>query len=149
MSWRRARWLRRTVQVASLLFFLVLAFGTLQRYAPRLPADAFFRFDPLTSFGAMIAGRQWLWHLSLALITVAARWCVGRVWCGWICPMGTVLEYVRFGKARRRAEAAAAAPASDEVRAAGHDRRRRGPRQPDADGARPDHPRSRAARPPP
>jgi MauM/NapG family ferredoxin protein len=102
MIWRNARWLRRTVQVASLLFFLVLAFGTLQRYALRLPADAFFRFDPLTALGAMIAGRQWLWHLSLAFITVVATVIVGRVWCGWFCPMGTVLEYVRFKKARRR-----------------------------------------------
>lgn len=104
MSWRNARWLRRTVQVASLLFFLVLAFGTLQRYAPHLPADAFFRFDPLTSFGAMVAGRQWLWHLSLALITIVATVVVGRFWCGWFCPMGTVLEYVHFKKARRRAK---------------------------------------------
>jgi MauM/NapG family ferredoxin protein len=102
MSWRTARWLRRAAQVASLLFFLVLAFGTLQRYGPRLPADAFFRFDPLAAFGAMIAGRQWLWHLSLALITVAVTVALGRVWCGWVCPMGTVLEYTRFKKARRR-----------------------------------------------
>jgi MauM/NapG family ferredoxin protein len=102
MSWRTARWLRRTVQVASLLFFLVLAFGTMQRFATHLPADVFSRFDPLVAFGAMIAGRQWLWHVSLALITVVATVVVGRVWCGWVCPMGTVLEYIRFKKARRR-----------------------------------------------
>jgi len=103
MSWRTARGLRRGVQAASFLFFLVLAFGTLQRFAPRLPADAFLRFDPLVALGAMLAGRQWLWRLALALATVVATLVVGRVWCGWVCPLGTVLEYVRFKGARRRA----------------------------------------------
>jgi MauM/NapG family ferredoxin protein len=102
MSWRTARGLRRGVQVASLLFFLVLAFGTLQRFVPRVPSDAFFRFDPLVALGGMLAGRQWLPHLGLALATVAATILLGRVWCGWVCPMGTVLEYVRFKGARRR-----------------------------------------------
>jgi MauM/NapG family ferredoxin protein len=27
---------------------------------------------------------------------------LGRVWCGWVCPLGTVLEYARFKSARRR-----------------------------------------------
>ncbi len=139
MSWRSARRLRQAVQVASLLFFLVLAFGTLQRYAPRLPADAFFRFDPLTAFGAMIAHRSWLWHLAPALITVVATVVLGRVWCGWICPMGTVLEYTRFGKARRRQKRLPPRLRLTKyvllVMIVGRSR----PRQPDADGARPDH----------
>ena len=102
MSWRTGRRLRQLVQVASLLFFLYLAFGTLQRFSPSPAADAFFRFDPLAALAGMVAGRQWLWHLAPAIITVVATVVLGRVWCGWVCPMGTVLEYVRFKKARRR-----------------------------------------------
>jgi ferredoxin len=49
----------------------------------------------------MIAGRAWIPRLGLALITVVATLLLGRVWCGWICPLGTVLEWIRFPRARR------------------------------------------------
>jgi polyferredoxin len=44
----------------------------------------------------MIAGRAWIPRLGLALTTVVLTVVLGRVWCGWICPMGTVLEWIRF-----------------------------------------------------
>ncbi len=73
--------------------------------ARRLPAyaDLFFRFDPLAAFSTMLAARQWLPHLALAVVTVGAALVLGRVWCGWICPLGTLLGWFRFRAARRLA----------------------------------------------
>lgn len=51
----------------------------------------------------MIAGRAWIGSLALALATVAATVALGRVWCGWICPLGTLLEWCSFKGADRRA----------------------------------------------
>jgi polyferredoxin len=52
----------------------------------------------------MLAARQWLPHLALAIVTVGAALVVGRVWCGWICPLGTLLGWFRFRSARRLAQ---------------------------------------------
>jgi polyferredoxin len=100
-GWKAARRVRRAVQIAAFALFVYLLFAALQRRAAFPYADLFFRFDPLAAFGTMLAARQWLPHLALAVVTVAAALALGRVWCGWICPLGTLLEWFRFGSARR------------------------------------------------
>jgi MauM/NapG family ferredoxin protein len=93
MSWSRWRQLRRTSQILFLAFFVYLLIAG---------SDLFIRFDPLTAFGAMLASREWIPRIALALITIAFTLLLGRVWCGWVCPTGTLLEWVRFPSAPRR-----------------------------------------------
>ena len=102
-GWKAARWVRRAVQIAVLVFFIFLLFAALQRRAAFPFADFFFRLDPLAAFSTMLAARQWLPHLALAVVTVVAALVLGRVWCGWICPLGTLLGWFRFRAARRLA----------------------------------------------
>jgi ferredoxin-type protein NapH len=43
--------------------------------------------------------------LPLAIVTsvgVILTLVLGRVWCGWACPMGTILYWTRFGGAKKR-----------------------------------------------
>src|SRR5450756_235227 len=102
-GWKAARWARRAVQIACFAAFVYLLFAGLQRHTAQPFTDIFIRFDPLAAFGTMLAARAWLPHLALALITVAGAVLLGRYWCGWICPLGTLLGWLRFGSARRAA----------------------------------------------
>jgi len=103
MSWRAWRWVRQAVQILSFGFFIALIFAVVQKQIAPALSDIFFRFDPLSAAGAMLASRQWIPKLGLSLITVGLTLIIGRVWCGWICPMGSLLEWVPFRKARKRA----------------------------------------------
>jgi polyferredoxin len=103
MSWKSWRRVRQAVQILSFIIYILLIFSVVQkRVAPPL-ADIFFRLDPFSALGAMLASRQWIPKFALALVTVAATLVIGRVWCGWICPLGSLLEWISFKKARKRA----------------------------------------------
>jgi MauM/NapG family ferredoxin protein len=96
MTWSRWRRVRRAVQILAFALYVYLLFSALQRRAAFPLADLFFRLDPLAALSAMVADRAWIPRLALALITLALTLLLGRVWCGWICPLGTLLEWVRF-----------------------------------------------------
>ena len=88
--------LRRIFQALFLLLFLFLAFAT--RYGGtdeiRYPVKAFLDFDPLISLATLLAAHALpltlLWSLTIVLLTAL----LGRVFCGWICPLGTLHNLV-------------------------------------------------------
>lgn len=94
--------MRQIVQIGFLALFVYLLFAAYQGRVAHPWTDIFFRLDPLAALTAMIASRAWIGRLGLALITVAVTLLLGRVWCGWVCPLGTVLEWTRFRRARLR-----------------------------------------------
>ncbi len=91
-AWRR---IRQAVQVVALLLFVYLLLGTRQGLPTIVPHDLFFRLDPLAGLAAMLAGRRWIPALALGLATVALAIAVGRAWCGWLCPLGALLDWTR------------------------------------------------------
>lgn len=90
------------MQVAALALYLYLLLAALHTRAVFPLADLFFRLDPLAGLASMLAARAWIPRMGLALITVVLALLVGRVWCGWLCPLGTILEWVRFPRAAAR-----------------------------------------------
>ena len=60
-----------------------------------LPADLFFRLDPLLGLVGMLAARRFVLTMFIGgLIVLVLTLILGRVWCGWLCPLGTVLDWV-------------------------------------------------------
>ena len=41
--------------------------------------------------------------LLAAILVILLTITFGRAWCGWICPMGTLLEWFSFKQDRKRA----------------------------------------------
>jgi MauM/NapG family ferredoxin protein len=88
-------WIRR-VRIVYQAFFLLLFLWMLQRLAagdPRdLPFAAYFHADPLAAIGVTFASGTLpgalVWFLALAALTLV----FGRVFCGWICPLGTLQQ---------------------------------------------------------
>ncbi len=96
-----ARW-RRISQIFFLLLFLaLLAFtslhampGTTSDIHVRGPVRLFFEWDPLVAVTNALAShalyRGLLWSLVILIPTLF----LGRFFCGWICPMGTLQHFV-------------------------------------------------------
>jgi MauM/NapG family ferredoxin protein len=85
------RWSRRAVQALFLVVFLYLLIDTTQGAIGA--HDLFFHLDPLAGIASMLSSRSWIAPMALGIITLALAVAVGRAWCGWICPLGTVLDW--------------------------------------------------------
>jgi len=100
--WRRLRLLYQ-------LAFLALLLWLLERLAagdPRtLPYDILQHADPLTAAGLALAHHAVPAAFGLSLAVVLLTVLGGRIFCGWICPLGTLQELVaRWGTPRRLRE---------------------------------------------
>lgn len=99
--------LRRVVQVLSLLLFLALLLGFATRGAfphSPIPVDLYLRADPLVAISATLAARRWIATLVLpSVVILVLTVLMGRVYCGWLCPLGVTIDVwdrliVRKGK---------------------------------------------------
>jgi polyferredoxin len=86
----------RITQLFFLAVFLVLFVMTEYRGQDEINAavNSFFRADPLVLLSYILAAKAWTWLLLPAVLMVLATLLLGRFFCGWICPLGTVLDLV-------------------------------------------------------
>ena len=99
MTWSR---LRRFVQILFLVTFVVLTVSGMELGSAWLPSSVFSRLDPLVGLAAVLASRTFVVFWAAALLTIVVTVVFGRVWCGWICPLGTVVDLAPASKRGRR-----------------------------------------------
>ncbi|MDT8324465.1 MAG: 4Fe-4S binding protein, partial [Bacteroidota bacterium] len=117
LHYRRLRRLRRISQALFLLLFFFLLLQTNidtldnPEALPEIsaPVDLFLELDPLVAITTVISTHTLYRNLFLALILIVGTLFLGRFFCGWMCPMGTInqmIAAVRSGamKGKRRLE---------------------------------------------
>ena len=92
---------RRLCQLAG---WALLAYGLWM--APKagealIPPDLLLRLDPLVGMTAAIASRTLVITLAFTAATLLGAVLLGRVFCGWLCPLGGVIDLFDFLLFRR------------------------------------------------
>ena len=84
--------IRRISQVVFLFLFLFLFLQARFPYETWIPSDLFLRASPLIGIMTMIASRTLIATLGLSIVILLLTIPFGRFFCGWICPLGTVID---------------------------------------------------------
>jgi len=89
--------LRRAIQLLVLAVFLVLFITTTYRGGNRIdyPINVFFSIDPLAALSTFLASREFNFFFWPSLLLAAMTLLIGRFFCGWVCPLGTILDLAR------------------------------------------------------
>ena len=101
--WDAAAVIRRTIQGVVLSLFLFSLW-----FMPKLQGgDIFVQFDPLAAVVSHLAAREFVSYMAPGLLIVASAFVFGRVFCGYVCPMGTTTDIAgailrRFAKLGKR-----------------------------------------------
>jgi polyferredoxin len=96
------RWtsLRKIVQTLAFLAILVLTVAARGARWPAWITNLPLRLDPLVALINLLASRTAVAGMSVALITIGLTLIVGRAWCGWLCPVGTLLDWFPLRRMR-------------------------------------------------
>jgi polyferredoxin len=86
--------MRTAVQALSLLLFSLLFLFANYNLPEWLPADIYLRLDPLLGLSAILAGREIVDRALWSLILIAATVLIGRFFCGYVCPLGAVIDFL-------------------------------------------------------
>lgn len=87
-------WVRRVVQVLSLVLFVGVVIAA-RPHAGEEPAPwlhVVFHLDPLVVLATALSAHAVVAGAALALVVVAVTLVFGRVFCGWVCPLGTLQD---------------------------------------------------------
>lgn len=110
-TWLSSPW-RRVVQAAFFLAFVAFFVWVCWPYGgtdyarhreskEKIAAEFFLILDPLVSLSTSIAARSWVWSLGAAGIILAVCVFIPRSFCGYVCPLGTVIDVFDWAVGRR------------------------------------------------
>ncbi|MBN2125808.1 MAG: 4Fe-4S binding protein [Deltaproteobacteria bacterium] len=97
---------QRLLQLPLFALFLFLLWLASYPLPSWVEVDLFLRMDPLLSLGSMVAARALIPRMLWALAVIGLAFFLGRVFCGYICPMGASIDLAdwlnRKGRKGRR-----------------------------------------------
>lgn len=64
-------------------------------------AELFLAIDPLVSLSTAIASRSWVWSLTCAAVILVVCALIPRGFCGYLCPLGTLIDLFDWSLAAR------------------------------------------------
>ncbi|MEE8162808.1 MAG: 4Fe-4S dicluster domain-containing protein [Anaerolineae bacterium] len=85
--------LRRSSQLLFLALFGYLLIRTRSPLPSALPVDLFLRIDPLLGLVNMISSRTLVIKALPAFLLLFSMAILGRFFCGWVCPLGSIHEF--------------------------------------------------------
>lgn len=101
------RWVlaRKITQGLSLaVFFIGVIFS---RAIDGLPPELVgipIRLSPLAMISNLLSSKVFLAWSSISLIILLSSLFIGRAWCGWLCPLGTLLDLFNFSNRKNNIE---------------------------------------------
>jgi ferredoxin len=87
-------WYRRISQTIFFGLWAFLFWKSAHQAVSPVPPDLFLETDPLAAVVAMAAARIWVPAVLYGLILIGLTVIFGRFFCGWVCPLGTILDVV-------------------------------------------------------
>jgi polyferredoxin len=84
---------QRLLQIPLLLLFLFLLWLAAYPLPAWFEVDLFLRLDPLIALGSMSVARTFIPKAAWALVIMGMTLFLGRVFCGYVCPMGATLDF--------------------------------------------------------
>jgi MauM/NapG family ferredoxin protein len=85
--------LRRISQAVFFIFFVYILWSTTYPLRGLFSPQVLFKIDPLIMFMTALSERILLPGLIFALLMVLMTFVLGRFFCGWVCPMGSVIDW--------------------------------------------------------
>lgn len=86
------RAMRRFYQVFFLALFVVAFILTTQGRLKGYPVTLFLDSSPLNATGALLSAHNVAYTMWIGLLILALSFFLGRFFCGWICPLGTLFH---------------------------------------------------------
>ena len=83
---------RPVIQFLSLLAFLFLLTSAVFSGIDLVAPDLYLRMDPILVLGSALSGRIFILTFIPALFVILITILFGRIFCGYICPMGITID---------------------------------------------------------
>jgi len=89
---------RKITQAAALLVFLGGLILSRNSTSQELLIKDLVRVSPLAMLAELLSSKTFLAGSTLGLAVLLSSFFVGRAWCGWLCPLGTLLDVFHFSR---------------------------------------------------